>query len=276
MRTHRIPTILAIVAVTACGGTIDTRGDGTADGATDTSPDVAVDTAPDGAPDTPGDGLPDLVEEPLPECGDERGPTPETFPVVNGSPTWDSTVVDLTDGQALAVGALMQRSSGSWSSFCTATLVTPTLVLTAASALKATDVRDRGPLNAHAPSWLTLGASARFRAEGLQGVGRLEGQHHSDEDGRDEYDGKGLHPEEIHLIPDEALLDGSGKEYPPRLLGEDGDFPQILHAVPELPFAPVHGPYPHWEHIRFSLFGQAFSPSVSPRSTHRERRFPRR
>ncbi len=50
-------------------------------------------------------------------------------------------------------------------------LLALTLVLPATPASRAANVADRGPLNAHTPSWLTLGASARFRAEGLQGVG---------------------------------------------------------------------------------------------------------
>lgn len=45
------------------------------------------------------------------------------------------------------------------------------IALTSAAGLWAADAPDRGPLNADMPRWLNLGASARFRAEGLQGVG---------------------------------------------------------------------------------------------------------
>lgn len=82
-------------------------------------------------PRTDGDADSDADVEP--RCGDEREPVdvpPE--PIVNGSETWDPSVVALTAGQALAVGAVMTRDSGPWSNVCTATLVTPTMVLTAA------------------------------------------------------------------------------------------------------------------------------------------------
>ena len=50
------------------------------------------------------------------------------------------------------------------------TLLVTLSLLTCSTALTAAD-GDRGPLNRELPGWLTLAASARFRAEALQGVG---------------------------------------------------------------------------------------------------------
>jgi len=88
------------------------------------------------ADDDAGRGDTDLGDDAaLPQCGDEREPL-EVDPaaIVNGSETWDPEVVDLSSGQALAVGAIMTRGGrgGEWSNACTATLVAPSLVLTAA------------------------------------------------------------------------------------------------------------------------------------------------
>lgn len=68
------------------------------------------------------------------QCGDERAPLeidPEM--IVNGDASWDASVVALSEGQALSVGALMtQGRGGAWSNGCTATLIAPGVVLTAA------------------------------------------------------------------------------------------------------------------------------------------------
>ncbi len=101
----------AALLAAACGGTIKTAADASDDRAGD-----AGETA---------DG-----ENP---CGDERS---ADFPIYNGTESWDPAVVDLTDGQALAVGALMTERWGTWSNACTATLVAPTLVLTAAHCVR--------------------------------------------------------------------------------------------------------------------------------------------
>jgi len=105
------PVLLAAAALVAgaCGGTIKTAGDSTTDRTGDENTDGEL------------------------ACGDERG---IASPIYNGTETWDPTVVDLTDGQALAVGALMTERWGTWSNACTATLVTPTLVLTAAHCVR--------------------------------------------------------------------------------------------------------------------------------------------
>ncbi len=68
------------------------------------------------------------------ECGDERTPTgQQSSGIVGGVSTWDPDVVSLTDGQALAVGAiLMDTGYAGWQAICTGTVVAPTLVLTAA------------------------------------------------------------------------------------------------------------------------------------------------
>ena len=82
----------------------------------------------------PDAGLDGDVEEL--ECGDEREPL-EIDPehIVNGTKSWDSSVVDLTEGQAMSVGALVSQSSDGWSNSCTATLIAPNVVLTAAHCL---------------------------------------------------------------------------------------------------------------------------------------------
>lgn len=112
MSAHHGCTLLAAILAFGCGGTIKTKADGGDDGPPD-------DTAADS-------------EEEEPWCGDERAGWEEEFPVVNGTESWDSTVVDITHGQALAVGALMRPDGGGWDNSCTATLVAPQLVLTAA------------------------------------------------------------------------------------------------------------------------------------------------
>lgn len=88
--------------------------------------------------DADGDVLPD--GDPFPdadvvrECGDERPPV-ELGPqqIVNGEEHWDPTVVPLTEEQALSVGALLTRHlTDEWANVCTATLIAPRVVLTAA------------------------------------------------------------------------------------------------------------------------------------------------
>ncbi len=73
------------------------------------------------------------VDLPL-ECGDVRGGVSTTSAnIVNGSSSWDPAVVPLTDGQALAIGAVMMDDGwGNWSSICTGTIVGPKLALMAA------------------------------------------------------------------------------------------------------------------------------------------------
>ena len=120
----RTSSILALAAIMAagCGGTVKTRGD------------APIDTSTDGWPDTLPDAEQDVPGEEEPECGDERT---TSSPIVNGTATWDPAVVALTDGQALAVGALMTQGwGGDWSNSCTATLVAPTLVITAAHCVR--------------------------------------------------------------------------------------------------------------------------------------------
>lgn len=49
--------------------------------------------------------------------------------------------------------------------------ITTALLLAAGVGAHGADPTDRGPLNSQLPTWMTVGASARFRAEGLQGAG---------------------------------------------------------------------------------------------------------
>jgi len=72
-------------------------------------------------------------------CGDERGPLDiDPSPIINGDDRWDDSVVDLSEGQSLAVGAVLQEfSPGSWENICTGTVVAPTVVLTAAHCVRA-------------------------------------------------------------------------------------------------------------------------------------------
>ncbi len=65
-------------------------------------------------------------------CGDTRSALQsQTSAVVNGSTSWSSSVVNLSAGQALAVGAILYRDLG-WEHNCTATLIAEDVVLTAA------------------------------------------------------------------------------------------------------------------------------------------------
>ncbi len=104
---------------------------GIAAGACYASTPFGVDAA-DGR-DVPGPddgGSPD--EQPF--CGDEKEPRSTGSFIVDGDPTFDPSVVTLSEGEVLAVGAMLQRDrrSGEWSNVCTGTLVTDTAVLTAA------------------------------------------------------------------------------------------------------------------------------------------------
>lgn len=117
LRTCLVAAALAALGP-SCGSAGPTRGDAGEDGGLD----AAVDA--EGVGDGGDGGL---------SCGDERGPLPiPPAPIVNGTSTWDPTVVDLSPGQAMAVGALMVRDPLGWGNGCTATLVAPRLVLTAA------------------------------------------------------------------------------------------------------------------------------------------------
>jgi hypothetical protein len=98
----------------------------------------------------PGDVPPDVTEEAPPFCGDEKEPRATPSPIVDGQESFDPSVVELTEGQVLAVGAMLQRSpwGGGWQNACTATLVADTVVLTAAhcvrswgGTVRASDVR---------------------------------------------------------------------------------------------------------------------------------------
>ncbi len=125
---NRFALLISVVSLTgaACGtshslfrGEPDTDPPGP-DGDADSDSDADEDRRPD-------------VDVPL-ECGDERLPI-EIGPeyIVNGEERWDPAVVPLTDGQALAVGALLTRHlTGEWTNVCTATLIAPRVVLTAA------------------------------------------------------------------------------------------------------------------------------------------------
>ncbi|MBI5502146.1 MAG: trypsin-like serine protease [Deltaproteobacteria bacterium] len=77
------------------------------------------------------------VPDETPFCGDEKEPRTTLSRIVDGVESFDPSVVLLTEGQVLAVGAMMQRDwrTGSFSNACTATLVTDITVLTAAHCL---------------------------------------------------------------------------------------------------------------------------------------------
>lgn len=69
----------------------------------------------------------------LPQCGDERSDLDQRADaVVNGDATWDPTVVDLHEMEALAVGAVLSVFGGQSQNICTGTLIAPDVVLTAA------------------------------------------------------------------------------------------------------------------------------------------------
>jgi hypothetical protein len=117
---RQLPILLAFALSSGSCGTAHTPYRGGSDGDADTDSDSDTDTRPDG--DAP------------PWCGDERGPLeipPER--IVNGDDAWDPSVVALTEGQALAVGALLTHHiTPDWQNVCTATLIAPRVVLTAA------------------------------------------------------------------------------------------------------------------------------------------------
>jgi hypothetical protein len=92
-------------------------------------PDAGRDAADVGADDAVAD-----VPVEAPFCGDEKEPRATLSNIVAGQPTFDPSVVELNDGQVLAVGAMLTRDprTGSLSTSCSATLVTDTVVLLAA------------------------------------------------------------------------------------------------------------------------------------------------
>lgn len=117
MRTFSVAILALYFAGLGCGAEHHQPNDADGDGDADS--------------DVDSDGDVDGDSDPL-ECGDERLPLDiPPAPIVNGDDSFNSAVVDLTEGQVLAVGALMSRDGG-WSNSCTATLVAPTAVLTAA------------------------------------------------------------------------------------------------------------------------------------------------
>ena len=80
------------------------------------------------------DVVDEIDDEPeILQCGDERSLRKiRPLYIVNGQETWDPEVIDLSPDQAMSVGALMSRNGRSWTNSCTGTLVSPTVVLTAA------------------------------------------------------------------------------------------------------------------------------------------------
>jgi hypothetical protein len=99
----------------------------------DAGSDVPAET--DGSTDVPAD-VADVPDE-VPFCGDEKEPRSTLSSIVNGVDTFDPEVVLLDPGQVLAVGAMLQRDwRGSLSIVCSATLVTDTVVLTAAHCVR--------------------------------------------------------------------------------------------------------------------------------------------
>jgi V8-like Glu-specific endopeptidase len=128
-RTHITSVAVAALlfagpSLTACGG----------DGA------VATDAAVVNGGDTSGGGdvVADDTEEPatdtvLAACGEDRQPLGTvSSPIVNGSASWDPSVVTLDDARGLAVGAMIVTYDFGDEIDCTGTLIAPRVVLTAA------------------------------------------------------------------------------------------------------------------------------------------------
>jgi hypothetical protein len=140
-------------------------GDGDADGDTDsdTDSDTDVDSDSDSDLDHDFDGPP--------ECGDTRPIAPRRgplAPIINGSDHWDPAIAPLSDGQALAIGAILEQYDGEWLSACTATVIAPNVVLSAAHCfydwstltwLTASDVRFAVGPDAAAPTLVLEPAS---------------------------------------------------------------------------------------------------------------------
>ena len=131
----RSTVILGLLAVTFVGGCYESTEFGN-----DDDPDVvghdSTDTA-DVPTETADDAEPEDAAEETAFCGDEKEPRPTLSRIVDGDESFDPSVVTLDDGQVLAIGAMMQRDymSGGFINACTATLVTDTVVLTAAHCL---------------------------------------------------------------------------------------------------------------------------------------------
>jgi V8-like Glu-specific endopeptidase len=120
---------------TGADGDGDADSDSDSDTDSDSDSDTDSDTDTDSDSDTDTDSDTDSDADLPPECGDVRPVAPRWRPpppIVNGTDTWDTSVVSLTEGQALAVGAILGLYEGEWYNVCTATVVSPNVVLTAA------------------------------------------------------------------------------------------------------------------------------------------------
>ncbi len=84
------------------------------------------------------------VDAPAADGSDELATT--TGAIVNGATSWSADVVSISAGQGLAVGAIMDASGwGGATNICTGTLISPTVVLTAAHCVVTSPWGSLGP-----------------------------------------------------------------------------------------------------------------------------------
>ena len=74
-------------------------------------------------------GLKDIGIKLKDRCGDIKY---QRYPIMNGEPSFDPELVDLTEAEVMAIGAVVQKIAGDWVNVCTATLIEDRVVLTAA------------------------------------------------------------------------------------------------------------------------------------------------
>ena len=116
-------------------------------------------------------------------------------------------------------------------------------------------------------------ADEHLAAERLEGVGRLEGEHHAGEEGRDPGDRDGLDAELVHLPHDLGPVEGPREAVEDRLADELGQPAEVIDDGRALAAETVHEPQPAevaiedrrcgrfwWSHGRRRILRRRFQP----------------